>query len=177
MYGFLHQDHPHVPRQGPVCEQARLRTSRRRLIELHPGPLPRAQPCFFNGEYDEDLTPENVQSTRNAIMLIESWMACIDSSHRIFKPFKGRVSTLWNDPDIRSHPPAGICRRDNRHCLGSVAGIDRSAGGVPPETLLECDACSLDVKLLESHATIIQAFLAKGEHSIRTTGAGSHLRL
>jgi len=49
---------------------------------------------FFNGEYDEDLTPENVQSTRNAIMLSESWMARVDSGHLIFKSFKGRVSTL-----------------------------------------------------------------------------------
>lgn len=48
--------------------------------------------AFFNGEYDEHLTPENVQSTRNAVMLSESWMARVDSGHLIFKYFEGRVS-------------------------------------------------------------------------------------
>ena len=43
------------------------------------------------------------------------------------------------------------------------------------ETLLECDTCSLDVKLLESHARIVQAFLATGERFNHITETGPHL--
>jgi hypothetical protein len=49
---------------------------------------------FFDGEYDEHLIPENVQSIRNALVLSESWMARVDSGHLIFTPFKGRVSVV-----------------------------------------------------------------------------------
>jgi len=62
-----------------------------------------------------------------------------------------------------------------QEALQASTGYDWGVGGVPLETLLDCDACSVDVKLLESHARIVQAFLATGEHSIRTTGDGSHL--
>ena len=65
-----------------------------------------------------------------------------------------------------------------QEALQASTGYDWRVGGSPLETLLECDACSLDVKLLESHARVVQAFLATGEHAAhatRTTGAGPHL--
>jgi len=64
-----------------------------------------------------------------------------------------------------------------QEALRASTEYDLRIGGVPLETLLECDGCSLDVKLLESHARIIEAFLATGEHSIRLKRPETHSRV
>jgi hypothetical protein len=133
---------------------------------------------FFNGEYDEHLTPENVQSIRNAVMLSESWMTRVDSGHLVFKPFEGRVSTLTYEPDIHTHPPQvyAVGTIDVvQEALRASTRYDWRVGGIPLETLLECGACSLDMKLLEGHARIVQAFLATGEPFIWIKQAKTHL--
>ena len=70
---------------------------------------------FFNGEYDENLAPENVQSICNALMLSESWMARVDSGHLTFKSFEGKVSITPEDMRRFTHQPAGIWHRNHRY--------------------------------------------------------------
>jgi hypothetical protein len=61
-----------------------------------------------------------------------------------------------------------------QEALRASTEYDWRIGGVPLETSLECDACSLDVKLLESHTRIVQAFLATGERALRITEPKTH---
>jgi hypothetical protein len=73
------------------------------------------------------------------------------------------------DIEWSTHQEAAICHKTCRQVQGVLQAsteYDWRIEGVPVETPLECDERSFDAKLLESHARLVQAFLANGQYYI-----------